>query len=257
MSLLDRLEVPEARSRASTRATRRPRDAASSAAPAPVMPPPMTSTSNRSAASRLSVASRSRASRTPLLATAFPHQALPHQPLPHQAGPPYRIVPYSPHLKSMYIVNLAVNLDATVNRCFPRDDGLAQNRYVRTGLPLAEALPGVVVDFEGSLRRPFGLRDVPEVEADPVPDGAAAAHRVDQHVRRLEQRPHSRIARLPALQARHRLVLAGRPGDLDQRHRAAPPTAGSAGLPRRRRGRPSRGSRASRGSPASRCGLAR
>src|ERR1700691_3308827 len=169
MSLLDRLEVPGAGFRASTRAPRRPRDAASSAAPAPVMPPPMTSTSNRSAASRLSVASRSRASRTPLLATAFPHQAfprqalphqpLPHQPVPHQAGPPYRIVPYSPHLKSMYIVNLAVNLDATVNRCFPRDDGLAQNRYVRTGLPLAEALPGVVVDFEGSLRRPFGLRD--------------------------------------------------------------------------------------------------
>src|SRR5580692_2466548 len=68
ISLLDRLEVPEARSRASTRATRRPRDAASRAAPAPVIPPPMTSTSNRSAASRPSVALRSRASRTPLLA---------------------------------------------------------------------------------------------------------------------------------------------------------------------------------------------
>src|SRR5258707_3217198 len=72
MSLLDRLEVPEARSRASTRATRRPRDAASSAVPAPVMPPPMTSTSNRSVASRLSIAPRSRASRTPLLAINIP-----------------------------------------------------------------------------------------------------------------------------------------------------------------------------------------
>ena len=45
MSLLDALEVPAARSRASTSATRRPRVAASSAAPAPVMPPPTTSTS--------------------------------------------------------------------------------------------------------------------------------------------------------------------------------------------------------------------
>src|SRR5215470_16271723 len=72
MSLLDRLEVPDARSRASTRATRRPRDAASRAAPAPVMPPPMTSTSNRSVASRLSSASRSRASRAPLLAITHP-----------------------------------------------------------------------------------------------------------------------------------------------------------------------------------------
>src|SRR5260370_16049137 len=82
MSLLDRLEVPEARSRASTRATRRPRDAASRAAPAPVMPPPMTSTSNRSAASRLSVALRSRASRTPLLAIhPFPPSACAAYPL--------------------------------------------------------------------------------------------------------------------------------------------------------------------------------
>src|SRR2546430_8695160 len=72
MSLLDRLEVPEARSRASTRATRRPRDAASRAVPAPVMPPPMTSTSNRSPASRLSIAPRSRASRAPLLAITHP-----------------------------------------------------------------------------------------------------------------------------------------------------------------------------------------
>src|SRR5216684_2514103 len=75
MSLLDRLEVPEARSRVSTRATRRPRDAASRAAPAPVMPPPMTRTSNRSAVSRPSIAPRSRASRTPLLAITVPPAA--------------------------------------------------------------------------------------------------------------------------------------------------------------------------------------
>src|SRR5436305_13546817 len=72
MSLLDRLDVPEARSRASTRATRRPRDAASRAVPVPVTPPPMTSTSNRSVATLLSIAPRSRASRAPLLAITHP-----------------------------------------------------------------------------------------------------------------------------------------------------------------------------------------
>ncbi|MEV0380835.1 hypothetical protein [Nonomuraea sp. NPDC050643] len=39
------LDVPDARSRLSTSATRSPREAASSAAPAPVTPPPTTSTS--------------------------------------------------------------------------------------------------------------------------------------------------------------------------------------------------------------------
>jgi hypothetical protein len=38
-------DVPEAKSSRSTRAVRSPRAAASSATPAPVMPPPMTSTS--------------------------------------------------------------------------------------------------------------------------------------------------------------------------------------------------------------------
>src|ERR1700722_18601541 len=46
MSLEDRLEVPDAKSRASTRPTDSPRVAASSAAPVPVEPPPTTSTSN-------------------------------------------------------------------------------------------------------------------------------------------------------------------------------------------------------------------
>ena len=44
---------PAARSRDSTRPTRSPRDAASSAAPAPVIPPPITSTSSGPAASAL------------------------------------------------------------------------------------------------------------------------------------------------------------------------------------------------------------
>src|ERR1700722_7409107 len=65
MSLDDRDEGPAARSRDSTRPARRPRDAASSAAPAPVIPPPMTSTSSGSAASACIAESRLRASRTP------------------------------------------------------------------------------------------------------------------------------------------------------------------------------------------------
>src|SRR5580693_6297701 len=80
MSLLDRLEVPAARSRASIRPTRRPREAASRAAPAPVMPPPMISTSSGPAASFRIASSRSRASRTPGITTAPPH--------PRQGRPP-------------------------------------------------------------------------------------------------------------------------------------------------------------------------
>src|SRR4029450_1272091 len=56
--LLERLDVPAARSRASTRATLRPREAASRAAPAPVTPPPTTSTSNCSSRNRRRSATR-------------------------------------------------------------------------------------------------------------------------------------------------------------------------------------------------------
>ena len=59
MSLLERLDVPDAISDASTRATFNPRDAASSAAPTPVTPPPITRTSNVSVANDLSASSRS------------------------------------------------------------------------------------------------------------------------------------------------------------------------------------------------------
>src|SRR5690348_15101863 len=58
MSLLDRLEVPEAKSRASSRPTERPRVAASRAQPAPTTPPPTTSTSTSLSASAESAASR-------------------------------------------------------------------------------------------------------------------------------------------------------------------------------------------------------
>ena len=53
MSLLDRLEVPEAKSRCSTTATLSPRVTASNAHPMPVMPPPTTNTSTCSVDSRL------------------------------------------------------------------------------------------------------------------------------------------------------------------------------------------------------------
>src|SRR5260370_30733932 len=59
MSLLDRDEVPEPKSLASTKPTDRPRVAASSATPAPTTPPPTTSTWTSLAASTPSAASRS------------------------------------------------------------------------------------------------------------------------------------------------------------------------------------------------------
>src|SRR5688500_5670256 len=58
MSLLDRLEVPEAKSRASSRPTERPRVAASRAQPAPTTPPPTTSTSTWVPGSAESAATR-------------------------------------------------------------------------------------------------------------------------------------------------------------------------------------------------------
>src|SRR3954447_11615006 len=58
MSLLDRLDVPDAKSRASSSATDNPRLAASRAAPAPVTPPPITSTSTTSSATRARSARR-------------------------------------------------------------------------------------------------------------------------------------------------------------------------------------------------------
>ena len=58
MSLLDRDEVPDPKSRASTRPTVRPRVTASSATPAPTTPPPTTSTCCSALASRASAALR-------------------------------------------------------------------------------------------------------------------------------------------------------------------------------------------------------
>src|SRR4051812_42097329 len=68
ISLLDALEVPAARSRASTSPTRSPRVAASSAAPAPVMPPPMTRTSRSPEVSASMARCRAAGSSAPLMA---------------------------------------------------------------------------------------------------------------------------------------------------------------------------------------------
>src|ERR1035438_6129979 len=58
MSLLDRLEVPLAQSRASTIAVVSPRVTASSALPAPTTPPPTTSTSSSCSVIRAIASSR-------------------------------------------------------------------------------------------------------------------------------------------------------------------------------------------------------
>src|SRR3954449_5956345 len=65
MSLLDALDVPAARSRASTRPIRSPRVAASSAAPAPVIPPPTTSRSSSPEVATSSARRRAAVSRAP------------------------------------------------------------------------------------------------------------------------------------------------------------------------------------------------
>src|SRR5688572_22552621 len=58
-------DVPDAKSSRSTRPVRRPRLAASSAQPTPVMPPPTTSTSSGSSARRRNAAARSNAGGEP------------------------------------------------------------------------------------------------------------------------------------------------------------------------------------------------
>ena len=71
--------------------------------------------------------------------------------------------------------------------------------------------------IERFLRRPQLRRHVLQVHADARPGGEAAAHRVDQHVGRLEMRRRLGMARLPALEPGERILLALRAADLDQR----------------------------------------
>src|SRR5262249_10253418 len=86
----------------------------------------------------------------------------------------------------------------------------------------AQTLPRVVVDLQRLLRGALLLRYVAQIQPDPRPGAAAPAHGVHEDVRRLEVRPHVGVLRLPALQPRHRLVLARRAGHLDERHGATP-----------------------------------
>src|SRR3990172_12955893 len=60
---------------------------------------------------------------------------------------------------------------------------------------------------------------MPQVHANARPGGRAAAHRVDEHIRRLEVRRRFGVARLPALEPGERILPAFRASDLDQRMR--------------------------------------
>ncbi len=72
MSLLERLEVPEAQSRASTRPVDRPRVTASSAVPAPTTPPPTTRMSSSRSAIAASASARSSGPSVPVLTRNLP-----------------------------------------------------------------------------------------------------------------------------------------------------------------------------------------
>src|SRR5262245_44123609 len=61
--------------------------------------------------------------------------------------------------------------------------------------------PRVVVDLEGLLLRPLRLRDVREVDADPVPERRPPTHAVDEDVRDLERCSRIGVLGLPAVQA--------------------------------------------------------
>ena len=83
-----------------------------------------------------------------------------------------------------------------------------------------------VVGIERFLRRPERFRHVLQVDADARPGLEAAAHRVDEHVGRLEVRRRLGMPRLPALEARERVVLLsarGRSRSADASPRRAAP----------------------------------
>src|SRR6266581_8215078 len=97
MSLLDRDEVPEPKSLASTRPVDSPRVAASSATPAPTIPPPTTSTSCSVAASLASAAARSAGpSLTVVPPPAITVRTLPARAMPGAGRPGSRLPPARP-----------------------------------------------------------------------------------------------------------------------------------------------------------------
>ena len=164
MSLVERRDVPAARSRASTSATDSPREAASSAAPAPVTPPPMMSTSNRSRRSRARSAARRagesraaanretdrsrtppryKAARDPVTSTGVAHVSLPVRPAP---TPPCRRPP------SRWPVVL-LRVAAVAGR------GLDRRRHGRWSRPLAWLVADVLAATVGEPPCRHGLAD--------------------------------------------------------------------------------------------------
>src|SRR5205814_1107023 len=105
-------------------------------------------------------------------------------------------------------------------------------RTVRPRSAGALGLPRVVVDLELLLGRADVLGDVAEVHPDPGPRGEPPAHRVDQHVGRLQVLGRLRVALLPPLQPGLGLLLGGGARDLDQRHLALAPAGARALLGR-------------------------
>jgi hypothetical protein len=62
-----------------------------------------------------------------------------------------------------------------------------------------------------------------QVDPDPRPRVEPAAHRVDQHVRRLQVRGSLRVTRLPSCKTGERILFLLRTRDLDQRMLRYPP----------------------------------
>jgi hypothetical protein len=66
-------------------------------------------------------------------------------------------------------------------------------------------------------RGPDGFGNVLQVDSHARPRRRAAAHRVDENVRRLYMCGRVRMARFPPLESSERIVLSQRPRNLDQR----------------------------------------
>src|SRR5439155_1561886 len=76
--------------------------------------------------------------------------------------------------------------------------------------------PGIVVGVWRLLGDALVLGDMPQVHPDPRPRRRAGAHRVDEDVVQLQERRGRRVARLPAFEARERVLLVLRLGHRDE-----------------------------------------
>jgi hypothetical protein len=68
------------------------------------------------------------------------------------------------------------------------------------------SFPRAVIRDEFLLRRTLRLRNVLEIDPDAIPDGARAAHPVDQDVRRFQRRRGLGVPGAPDVQGSERLV---------------------------------------------------